>query len=42
MIEVYLYLTSLLTVPNLCKQEDLRQFILDAHQQYSSGGVDLK
>lgn len=30
------------TVFNLCKQEDLRQFILDAHQQYSSGGIDLK
>jgi ankyrin repeat protein len=30
------------TVFNLCKEEDLRQFIKDADQQYSSGRIDLK
>ena len=30
------------TVFDLCKSEDLQQFILDAHKQYSSGGIGLK
>jgi hypothetical protein len=30
------------TVFDLCKSEELKKFIKDAHKQYSSGGIDLK